>query len=580
MSLPLLPRIAFLACACLAWAAPIAAGPGAHGPGGEHLDAPSGAVTRGAPRLEAHSEAFELVARLAGGELTVLIDRYASNEPVLDAKLEVESGAHKATAVFHADLGDYAIDDKAFLEAISRPGSHALVFTVFAGKESDLLEGTLVVEAADVAAYGHDHEHGHLHEAVWAAIVALVLAAGVWLWRRVRKGRNARNAPTVPPAIRQGSDPLMGLLAALGVLCFLVSTSPMAAPGAHGPGGEHLDAPASPAGGRGLGRLPDGSVNLPKLAQRRMGVRTVVPVEGEHASTLELSGRVVQDPDAGGRVQSATGGRVEPGLGGLPLAGRNVKRGEVLAYVRHRPDPYALSAQQAQLAELRAARELAEQRVKRFEGLEGTVPRKDIEAARVELSSLNERERRVGAGLDAREALSAPVSGVIARAEVLAGQIVGPREVLFEITDPVRMLVEAYTADPALPARVDSAALAGIAGAELRYAGAARSLRDGLVPLSFRVRAVSGTLPLALGQPVTVIVALKERVRGIALPAQAVVRSAAGESVVWIKSGAERFIAQPVVARPLDAGTVVVTAGLAIDNRVVVQGAALIAQVR
>jgi hypothetical protein len=59
-----------------------------------------------------------------------------------------------------------------------------------------------------------------------------------------------------------------------------------------------------------------------------------------------------------------------------------------------------------------------------------------------------------------------------------------------------------------------------------------------------------------------------------------VVRNPANEPVVWIKSGAERFIPQPVQLRPLDAATVVVTHGLGADNRVVVQGAALIAQIR
>ena len=62
--------------------------------------------------------------------------------------------------------------------------------------------------------------------------------------------------------------------------------------------------------------------------------------------------------------------------------------------------------------------------------------------------------------------------------------------------------------------------------------------------------------------------------------AQAVVRNATNEPIVWIKSGAERFIAQPVRLQALDASTVVITQGLGADNRVVVQGAALIAQIR
>jgi hypothetical protein len=87
-------------------------------------------------------------------------------------------------------------------------------------------------------------------------------------------------------------------------------------------------------------------------------------------------------------------------------------------------------------------------------------------------------------------------------------------------------------------------------------------------------------LPIAIGQPVTVVAQSKERIKGVVLPAQAVVRNPSNEPIVWIKSGAERFIPQPVQFRPLDANTVVVTQGLSADNRVVVQGAPLIAQIR
>jgi hypothetical protein len=58
------------------------------------------------------------------------------------------------------------------------------------------------------------------------------------------------------------------------------------------------------------------------------------------------------------------------------------------------------------------------------------------------------------------------------------------------------------------------------------------------------------------------------------------VRSPANEPIVWIKTGAERFMPQPVQVQPLDAGTVLVTQGLSADNRVLVQGAALVAQIR
>jgi multidrug efflux pump subunit AcrA (membrane-fusion protein) len=140
-----------------------------------------------------------------------------------------------------------------------------------------------------------------------------------------------------------------------------------AGPGAHGPNGEHLDTPAVAANPSGLARLPDGSVNVPKAAQRRMAIRTLLAPEGDAAVTVEMPGRVVTDPNASGRVQALHGGRIEPGPKGLPVAGQSVRRGDVLAYVRHHAEPYAAALQQARLSELRAQREVAQQRVQRLE---------------------------------------------------------------------------------------------------------------------------------------------------------------------------------------------------------------------
>lgn len=356
-----------------------------------------------------------------------------------------------------------------------------------------------------------------------------------------------------------------------------------ASPGAHGPNGEHLDAPTS-VSPSGLARLPDGSVNVPMAAQRRMGVLTRFSVESEAAATVELPGRVVMDPNAGGRVQPMYAGRIEAGPKGLPVAGQAVKRGEVLAWLRYQAEPYAQAEQQAQLAEVRNNRKLAEQRVERLQGLEGSLPRKEIDAARAELDTLKAREQRIGAAVGAREVLVAPVDGVIARADAVAGQVVEARDVLYEIVDPVRVLVEATVADPALAAGIAEARVVEAPQVAFKLVGAARSLRDGVLPLTFRAvpdpKAKVAALPLAVGQPVTVVAALAERTRGFVLPAEAVVRNSANEPIVWIKSGAERYIPQPVQYRALDATRVVVTHGLGADNRVVVQGAPLIAQIR
>ncbi len=178
------------------------AAPGAHGPNGEHLDAPAPLRAASAlPRVQAQSESFELVAELQAGELVIWVDRYTTNEPVLGAKLEVESGALKAMASFRAAQGDYAVSDAALLKALAVPGEHTLVFTLVAGSDSDLLDGTLVSAAGNAAGpgdHGHahgadDHGHGHDHaleRTAWAGagLAGLLLLGGV-AWRR--KNRRA-----------------------------------------------------------------------------------------------------------------------------------------------------------------------------------------------------------------------------------------------------------------------------------------------------------------------------------------------------------------------------------------------------
>jgi cobalt-zinc-cadmium efflux system membrane fusion protein len=362
----------------------------------------------------------------------------------------------------------------------------------------------------------------------------------------------------------------------------LLQAPVLAGPGAHGPNGEHLDAPSGAPNASGLARLPDGSVNVPKVAQRRMAIRTVLAPSSDASVTLELPGRVVADPNASGRVQAIHGGRVEPGPTGLPVVGQSVRQGQTLAFVRHHAEPYALGQQQAQLAELQTQRVIAEQRVRRLEDLEATVPRKDIEAAREQARGLADRERSIRQSLASREALLAPVSGIVARTDLTLGQVVDSREVLAEVVDAARMLVEATSADSALGGRIQAASLDAKPGVALRFRGASRALREGLLPMTFSITPTraGAALPLAIGEPVTVLVQTRDRIKGIVLPAQALARNPSNEPIVWIKSGEERFYPQPVQFRPINGEQVVVTQGLSADNRVVVQGAALIAQIR
>ncbi len=226
-----------------------------------------------------------------------------------------------------------------------------------------------------------------------------------------------------------------------------------------GEGHDHGAAPAT-ANANGPQRMADGSVFLPKPAQRQLNVRTMVVETAELPRAFELNGQVLMDPNAGGKVQPINAGRIEPGPNGLPSAGQTVKKGQVLAYVVPAFAPLERASQLTQLAEFRAAKALAEKRLARLRELSDTVPRKEVEAAESEVLSLTDRMSAVGGGLSSKEALVAPVSGVIASAHVVAGQVVDTRELIFEIVDPRRLRIEALAFDSALTNNIGSASLA------------------------------------------------------------------------------------------------------------------------
>ena len=583
---PQAPQAHRLAACALAWlslAAPTHLA-WAHGPDGDHDHAAAPTKQSVAPSVtapatppaatEARSEAFELVASLDGGELSVLIDRFDTNEPVLGAVVQVSLRGIQADATFHADHGDYAVTDDRLLALLLQPGPHELLFTVTQGEVSESVK-TALMGPDEGHHEGHDegqgsaHDADHTHLPAWATQAAAALLAGVValagavLWRR-----------------RQGVVVLacIGLLAAAG-------GDAHAGPGAHGPNGEHIDGPAASGGAAGPGalmRLPDGGVQVPKRAQRSMGLRTVRTAAGQHATTLTLNARVVLDPRSAGLVQAPVAGRIEAPPSGLPVAGQAVRRGQVLALVHPVLGAAERTAQQASLAELRASRQVAQRRVERLAQLDGVVPAKDIESARVELQSLGERERLLARSLDGAQPLVAPLSGVLASARALAGQVVEPQAVLFEVVDPQRMRVEARVSDPTQAAQVTGGAIPGRPDVTLQVVGAARVFQDGGVPLTFQAR--SETAVLAIGQPLTVVATLSgpgaPLLAGVAVPAEAVVRNPANLPIVWVKASAERFQPVAVQAVPLDAQRVLVTQGLSADQRVVVQGASLINQVR
>lgn len=322
-------------------------------------------------------------------------------------------------------------------------------------------------------------------------------------------------------------------------------------------------------------RLPDGRVFIPKAVQRRLEIRTLLAEEKTVARTLELNGHVVMDPDSGGRVQAMQSGRIESAARGLPHVGAKVRKGDVLAYVQPAISSLERASAQAEQREVQARLQLAEKQLVRLKSLSGTVPGKEIDAAEAEIAALQGRYQALATG-NAREALRAPVSGVIAANNVVNGQVVEAREVLFEIVDPARMMIEALAYDPQLVRGLSGASLAG-SKTRLVYLGGAASLREGALPLLFRVQGAD--MPLALGQTVKVIAQTDQTLTGVPLPTSAIVKNSANENVVWVHERAEIFRPVAVQVSSVD-GAQVVAQGLKSGQRIVISSAALINQIR
>lgn len=155
--------------------------------GHDHGAAPAAAEGQASPRVSAHSDLFELVGIVEKGQMTVYLDRYATNEPVTNAKIEFEAGANKGVASPQPD-GTYLIK----FDALSKPGELPFSFTVAAGSDTDLLAGELHVEDP------HAHEEAAAKPWLrWAGLAAAALAALAAVLYAIRKFASRRAQRTL-----------------------------------------------------------------------------------------------------------------------------------------------------------------------------------------------------------------------------------------------------------------------------------------------------------------------------------------------------------------------------------------------
>jgi hypothetical protein len=537
-----------------------------------------------APRVVAVTPDYELVGVASGDErLTIFLHRFATGEPIMDAKLAVSAGGQDVEAV--------AKEDGVFeLTAVWLRTAEPLdlIFKLILPDDQDILAGRL--ERVSAAAAKGLVPPSLLAENWTLAVGIGALMVGVLLTLLISAGI-ARKRPASPSldgperepteAAKSEQEKVSQLRRApFALITMLVASAVLTASDARSQ--TRLNLPSVPAtmATDVPQRMADGSLFVPKATQHLLSVRTVLTQESRAPRTVQLVGTLLADPNSFSRVQAARPGRIEAPEAGLGHVGKRVEKGELLGYLV----PYIEAADKAniesQIAEAEARIAKLSTILSRYRERPGAVPQVKMDETEGELNALQRKRAELQPSLVVREEIRAPIAGIISVANVSAAQTIESRDIIFEIVDPARLLVEAIAHDAAVVSNL-SAAFAVTGSGErlpLQFAGLGLSLKQQAAPLTFKVAQTSPNL--SIGQPVTVILQSTVELSGIVLPAASIVRAPSGLSMAWVKTEPERFEPHTVRYEALDGQRVVVTAGLKADVRVVTEGATLLNQIR
>jgi cobalt-zinc-cadmium efflux system membrane fusion protein len=536
-----------------------------------------------APRVVAVTPDYELVGVLSGEQrLTIFLHHFATGEPVKDAKITVSGGDQEAEAVAR-EPGVFEV----MAPWLRTADGIDLIFRLMLPNDEDILTGRLEA-ASSAGAIAGQPSSSPPTRADFLLIGLGALAAGILLTLLVgasvrrRRGipdRDLSGDPTGPPQaqeakvkqLRRAPISVIAALFAISLLWAGTASSQTATVLPSVPATMATDVPQ---------RMADGSLFVPKATQHLLSVRTALTEESRAPRTVELVGTVIADPNSFGRVQTGHAGRIEPANGGLAYVGKRVEKDDLLGYLQHHIEAYNRGNLQGEIAELEARIALQEAKLARYLKAPLAVPPIKIDEAKGEIEALRQKRKELLATLAEREEIRAPISGVVSAANVVAGQVVDAREVLFEIVDPSRFWVEAIAHDASVVSNLSAAFAVTNTGEKLplHFAGLGLSLKQQAAPLSFRVEPSSAKL--SIGKPVTVILQSSVELNGIVLPAASVVRAQSGLPVIWVKTEPERFEPHTVRYEALDGQRVVIVSGLKPDLRVVTEGATLLNQIR
>jgi membrane fusion protein, heavy metal efflux system len=507
-------------------------------------------------RFAAQSDAFEVVLANRAQDIVIYVDSSTTDEPVTGATVELESGG-AVLPVREAEPGLYAV-------AQSLPaGKHDFHLLVTYDGYEERFSGSLNVSQPQTSPKSSAAALPWIKGTALAGMGFGLAMLAFWSGKR-----------------RAGGALLLAMMAIV-----LLATKAVGHDGPHPDSHQDTAGPADESRpSAGLPDAPSPPLQVTKATQRLIGVRTVRAQVQMLQDTREMAGRVIADPNGIGRVQAERDGRIEPPDSGFLQLGQRVEKGAPLGYLVPTLTTTEEANLQQTLAQIERDSALLVTKSDSVGIVNPNMPMTEAGASllqelQIQAEGLRKQKEAVLAALQKKISITAPLSGVISKMDLVAGQIVGARETLAEIVDPDRKLVEAFSFDNVAASRI-AGATAQIGGDQkigLAWVGTAPVLKQLATPILFRPQ--QGTADTEIGTPARIFVHLERRLTGVVLPREALTRDARGRWVIWEHTDPEAFVAHAVTPTQVDAEHVLVS-GLQENARIVVSGAGLLGQAR
>jgi cobalt-zinc-cadmium efflux system membrane fusion protein len=321
-----------------------------------------------------------------------------------------------------------------------------------------------------------------------------------------------------------------------------------------------------------------------KEIQFHLGITTEKVTEREANSTIRLTGHVISDPSGYARLQATQNARVmnDPDYP-LPLPGQHVQKGQVILALQPTLNKVESTDQKSMLYKIESEIVQLGKEVDRKVKLGQFSSQKELENARSDLERAIKQKEEIINKTFKPEYLRSPLDGIVADLHVRPGEIVSPDKTIVEIVDPSKLLVEAFIFDPTLAddltGGIARLPLAPDKSIRLKLIGVSPkvSKEDQAVHVLFKAEELDPSIKMDMA--VEVLGDLRASKLTLMVPSKAIVEFAKG-SWVFIHTAPEVFETRKVRIRRTVEGWAEVEEGLALGEKIVVEGAYLLNQAR